>query len=113
VQPVPFEKLSEDRRGELSKVIRERVTKAREIQTQRFADNENRTKIPVTISINPSTSFRASSAEFSALSIDSSRSFNAFKIGTHANFLRMYNTIPKIMSIHKNVPGFGVTKPIT
>ena len=40
VQPVPFEKLSEDRRGELSKVIRERVTKAREIQTQRFADNE-------------------------------------------------------------------------
>ncbi|MCD6543094.1 MAG: YifB family Mg chelatase-like AAA ATPase [Flavobacteriaceae bacterium] len=40
VQPVPFEKLSEDRRGELSKVIRERVTKAREIQTKRFSDNE-------------------------------------------------------------------------
>ena len=40
VQPVPFEKLSEDRRGELSKVIRERVTKSREIQTKRFSDNE-------------------------------------------------------------------------
>ncbi len=40
VQPVPFEKLSEERRGELSKVIRERVTKARDIQTQRFSDNE-------------------------------------------------------------------------
>jgi magnesium chelatase family protein len=40
VQPVPFDKLSEDRRGELSKVIRERVTKAREIQTMRFETNE-------------------------------------------------------------------------
>ncbi len=40
VQPVPFEKLSEERRGELSKVIRERVTKARDIQTQRFSENE-------------------------------------------------------------------------
>lgn len=40
VQPVPFEKLSEDRSGELSKVIRERVTEAREIQTKRFSDNE-------------------------------------------------------------------------
>ncbi len=40
VQPVPFEKLSEDRNGELSKVIRERVTEAREIQTKRFSDNE-------------------------------------------------------------------------
>lgn len=40
VQPVPFEKLSEERKGELSKVIRERVTKAREIQTLRFEDNE-------------------------------------------------------------------------
>ncbi len=40
VQPVPFEKLSEDRTGELSKVIRERVTKGRDIQTQRFSDNE-------------------------------------------------------------------------
>ncbi len=34
------DKLSEDRRGELSKVIRERVTKAREIQTKRFETNE-------------------------------------------------------------------------
>ncbi len=40
VQPVPFDKLSEDRRGETSNVIRDRVTKAREIQTQRFSDNE-------------------------------------------------------------------------
>ncbi|MCF6223380.1 MAG: YifB family Mg chelatase-like AAA ATPase [Flavobacteriaceae bacterium] len=40
VQPVPFDKLSEDRRGENSKTIRERVTKAREIQTQRFSDND-------------------------------------------------------------------------
>ena len=36
VTPVPFEKLSEDRRGEASIVIRERVTKARKLQTQRF-----------------------------------------------------------------------------
>jgi magnesium chelatase family protein len=36
VQPVPFEKLSEERKGEPSKVIRERVTKARELQTKRF-----------------------------------------------------------------------------
>ena len=40
VQPVPFEKLTDDRRGEPSKMIRERVTKAREIQTLRFSDNE-------------------------------------------------------------------------
>jgi len=40
VQPVPFEKLSDERRGEASKVIRERVTVAREIQTKRFADSE-------------------------------------------------------------------------
>ena len=40
VQPVPFDKLSEDRRGEASKVIRERVSIAREIQTKRFADSE-------------------------------------------------------------------------
>ena len=38
VTPVPFEKLSEERRGEASTVIRERVTKAREIQSQRFAE---------------------------------------------------------------------------
>lgn len=36
VTPVPFEKLSEDRRGESSKVIRERVMKARKHQTQRL-----------------------------------------------------------------------------
>ena len=40
VQPVPFEKLTDERRGEPSKTIRERVTKAREIQTLRFSDNE-------------------------------------------------------------------------
>jgi len=41
VTPVPFEKLSEERKGEGSVVIRERVTKAREVQTLRFADLEN------------------------------------------------------------------------
>ncbi|HET8839098.1 MAG TPA: YifB family Mg chelatase-like AAA ATPase [Flavobacteriaceae bacterium] len=41
VTPVPFEKLSEERRGESSVEIRERVTKARETQTKRFADNKN------------------------------------------------------------------------
>jgi len=40
VQPVPFEKLSEDRKGEYSKIIRARVTEAREVQTKRFFDNE-------------------------------------------------------------------------
>ncbi|QYA25934.1 YifB family Mg chelatase-like AAA ATPase [Gramella sp. MT6] len=38
VTPVPFDKLSEERRGESSVNIRERVTKAREIQNTRFAD---------------------------------------------------------------------------
>jgi len=41
VQPVPFEKLAEERKGESSKVIRERVIKAREIQTERFINNKN------------------------------------------------------------------------
>jgi magnesium chelatase family protein len=36
VTPVPFEKLTEERRGEPSIVIRERVTKARTLQTRRF-----------------------------------------------------------------------------
>ncbi|SDS21858.1 YifB family Mg chelatase-like AAA ATPase [Christiangramia echinicola] len=36
VTPVPFEKLSEERKGESSIKIRERVTRAREIQTKRF-----------------------------------------------------------------------------
>ncbi|NJW51311.1 YifB family Mg chelatase-like AAA ATPase [Salinimicrobium oceani] len=40
VTPVPFEKLSEDRRGESSKEIRKRVTTARQKQTERFAENE-------------------------------------------------------------------------
>jgi len=39
VTPVPFEKLSDDRKAESSAVIRERVTFAREIQTTRFAEN--------------------------------------------------------------------------
>ncbi|MBP1839678.1 YifB family Mg chelatase-like AAA ATPase [Formosa algae] len=41
VTPVPFEKLSEDRKGESSVTIRERVTKARSHQTTRFKDFEN------------------------------------------------------------------------
>jgi len=36
VTPVPFEKLSEERKGEASVVIRKRVTKARKIQEVRF-----------------------------------------------------------------------------
>ena len=36
VTPVPFEKLSDDRRGESSMAIRDRVTAARELQTKRF-----------------------------------------------------------------------------
>lgn len=41
VTPVPFEKLSEERKAESSVDIRKRVTNAREIQTQRFKDFEN------------------------------------------------------------------------
>ena len=41
VTPVPFEKLSEDRKGESSVEIRKRVTKARELQTERFQELEN------------------------------------------------------------------------
>ncbi|MEZ4802798.1 MAG: YifB family Mg chelatase-like AAA ATPase [Gelidibacter sp.] len=41
VTPVPFEKLSDDRKGESSIDIRKRVTAARERQTQRFEDNES------------------------------------------------------------------------
>ncbi len=41
VTPVPFEKLSEDRKGESSVDIRKRVTAAREIQTRRFQELEN------------------------------------------------------------------------
>lgn len=41
VQPVPFEKLSEEQKGESSKSIRERVTKARELQTKRFVEEKN------------------------------------------------------------------------
>jgi len=41
VTPVPFEKLSDERRGELSTIIRERVTKARKLQSLRFLENEN------------------------------------------------------------------------
>ncbi|MFV0565105.1 MAG: YifB family Mg chelatase-like AAA ATPase [Flavobacteriaceae bacterium] len=37
VTPVPFEKLSDDRKGETSVDIRKRVTKARTIQTKRFS----------------------------------------------------------------------------
>ena len=41
VTPVPFEKLSDDRKAENSVEIRKRVTKAREIQTERFKQMEN------------------------------------------------------------------------
>ena len=41
VTPVPFEKLSEERKGEGSVDIRMRVTAAREKQTERFKDLEN------------------------------------------------------------------------
>ena len=40
VTPVPFEKLSDERKGETSVEIRKRVTKARQIQTQRFDDSD-------------------------------------------------------------------------
>ena len=36
VNPVPFDKLSDERRGESSKIIRQRVIAARKIQTERF-----------------------------------------------------------------------------
>jgi len=39
VTPVPFEKLSEERRGENSAAIRERVSLAREVQSKRFEDS--------------------------------------------------------------------------
>jgi len=41
VTPVPFEKLSEERKGEGSVAIRKRVTEAREIETERFTELEN------------------------------------------------------------------------
>ena len=41
VTPVPFEKLTEERKGETSVEIRKRVTKAREIQSERFKNFEN------------------------------------------------------------------------
>jgi magnesium chelatase family protein len=41
VTPVPFEKLSEERKGEPSNVIRERVTKARKVQSERFLEYPN------------------------------------------------------------------------
>ncbi|MEE4000814.1 YifB family Mg chelatase-like AAA ATPase [Tenacibaculum sp. FZY0031] len=41
VTPVPFDKLSDERKGESSVDIRKRVTHAREIQTTRFKDFEN------------------------------------------------------------------------
>ncbi|KPM33585.1 Mg chelatase, subunit ChlI [Croceitalea dokdonensis DOKDO 023] len=41
VTPVPFEKLSDDRKGEGSVAIRQRVTAARDIQTKRFTALEN------------------------------------------------------------------------
>ncbi|MFC4722051.1 YifB family Mg chelatase-like AAA ATPase [Geojedonia litorea] len=41
VTPVPFEKLSDERKGESSVEIRKRVTAARELQTKRFTDSDS------------------------------------------------------------------------
>ncbi|SNR79120.1 magnesium chelatase family protein [Lutibacter agarilyticus] len=41
VNPVPFEKLTEEQQSEPSKTIRERVTKAREFQSKRFSEHQN------------------------------------------------------------------------
>ena len=41
VQPVPFEKLTEERRGEPSSEIRKRVTASREIQSKRFEESDS------------------------------------------------------------------------
>lgn len=41
VTPVPFEKLSEERKGESSVEIRKRVTSARQLQTERFREFDN------------------------------------------------------------------------
>ena len=41
VTPVPFEKLSDERKGESSIDIRKRVTAAREVQSKRFIEFEN------------------------------------------------------------------------
>ncbi len=41
VTPVPFDKLSDERKGETSVAIRKRVTAAREIQSARFTELEN------------------------------------------------------------------------
>mgnify|MGYP000278551192 CR=1 FL=1 len=41
VTPVPFDKLSDERKGEASIVIRERVTQARKLQSERFLQFEN------------------------------------------------------------------------
>src|SRR5690606_32826516 len=41
VTPVPFEKLSDHRRGEGSREIRKRVTAARKIQSERFKEVKN------------------------------------------------------------------------
>ncbi len=41
VTPVPFEKLSDDRKGESSKAIRERVTNGRKVQTNRYSELDN------------------------------------------------------------------------
>ena len=41
VTPVPFEKLSEERKGETSIDIRKRVTASRDIQTKRFEDSKS------------------------------------------------------------------------
>ncbi len=40
VTPVPFDKLSDDTKGESSMEIRKRVTKAREVQVERFRESE-------------------------------------------------------------------------
>jgi magnesium chelatase family protein len=41
IVPVPFEKISEKQPAEASKAVRERVIRAREVQSKRFASSKN------------------------------------------------------------------------
>ncbi|NQX80642.1 MAG: YifB family Mg chelatase-like AAA ATPase [Flavobacteriaceae bacterium] len=41
VEAVPFDKMTDDRKGESSKIVRERVNKAREKQTKRFEEEKD------------------------------------------------------------------------
>src|SRR5690606_29622752 len=60
-----------------------------------------------------SISRRACCAALKALSIDCSRSVNAFNIGFQAKRFNTKATMPKTMIIQKIVPTFGVTNSIS